>query len=108
MDIDGSDKQADGSVVNRRRQVENMLLSKTPIMASRNHLLPKLAILDYPNDQRVALEGIVDSWVQSGSDIASNITCPKDSGNDTFHDCRLVYGFVSSNDRRSYAHCMDR
>jgi len=197
MDIDGSDKQADGSVVNRRRQVGNMLLSKTPIMASRNHLLPKVATLDYPNDQRVALEGIVetgtaalrvyvthlsprynlerriqieailkivrdgplsggvisgpdtrlkqastpnppmpheviilgdfnlgpheteydllcgqidpvygrialvdgfvDAWVQSGNDIASGITCPKDPSNDTFHDCRLDYGFVSGN-----------
>jgi endonuclease/exonuclease/phosphatase family metal-dependent hydrolase len=197
IDIDGSDKQADGSVVNRRRQVGNMLLSKTPIMASRNHLLPKVATLDYPNDQRVALEGIVetgtaalrvyvthlsprynlerrmqieailkivrdgplsggvisgpdtrlkqtsapnppmpheviilgdfnlepheteydllcgqidpvygrialiddfvDAWVQSGNDIASGITCPKDPSNDTFHDCRLDYGFVSGN-----------
>jgi len=197
MDIDGSSRQADGSVLNRRRQVGNMLLSKTPILATRNHLLPKVATLDFPNDQRVALEGIVeiasgalriyvthlsprynrerrmqietilgivregpetggvtsgpktrlvqsdaenppmprevimlgdfnlephepeydlicghvdpvygrvalidgfvDAWVRGGNDIDSGVTCPKDPDNDTFHDCRLDYGFVSGN-----------
>jgi endonuclease/exonuclease/phosphatase family metal-dependent hydrolase len=197
LDIDGSSRQPDGSVVNRRQQVGNMILSKTPIIATRNHLLPKIATLDFPNDQRVALEGIVetsagalrvyvthlsprynaerrmqieaimkivrdaptsggvtsgpntrlhqvsapnppmpheviilgdfnlepheaeydllcgeidpvygriaqvggfvDAWVQSGNDIASGVTCPMDPTNDTFHDCRLDYGFVSGN-----------
>jgi endonuclease/exonuclease/phosphatase family metal-dependent hydrolase len=197
MDIDGSLKQEDGSVLNRRCQVGNMILSKRPILATRSHLLPKIATLDFPNDQRVALEGIVetstgalrvyathlsprynaerriqieailkiigdgpssggvvsgpktrlnqtgapnppmpheaiilgdfnlepheaeydllcgqvdpvygriaqvdgfvDAWVQSGNDIASGVTCPTDPTNDTFHDCRLDYGFVSGN-----------
>jgi endonuclease/exonuclease/phosphatase family metal-dependent hydrolase len=61
LDIDGSDKLPDSSVVNRRRQSGNMLLSKTPIVATRNHLLPKLDFLDFPNDQRVALEGVIES-----------------------------------------------
>ena len=61
LDIDGSEKGPNGSVINRRRQVGNMLLSKTPIIATRNHLLPKLALLDFPNDQRVALEGVIET-----------------------------------------------
>ena len=197
LDVDGSDKSANGSVINRRRQVGNMLLSTTPIIATRNHLLPKLALLDFPNDQRVALEGVietharslrvyvihlsprynnerrmqieaimnivrdgplsggvtsgpntrleqagarsppmpheaiilgdfnlepheaeydllcggidpvygrmarvdgfVDAWVRAGNDVASGVTCPTDPANDTFHDCRLDYGFVSAN-----------
>ena len=197
LDLDGSDKGQNGSVINRRRQVGNMLLSKTPIIATRNHLLPKLALLDFPNDQRAALEGVietragalcvyvthlsprynaerrmqieaivgivrdgppsggtisgpdtrlekvgasnppmpreaiilgdfnmepheaeydllcgridpvygrmahadgfVDAWVRAGNDAAGGVTCPKDPANDTFHDCRLDYGFVSAN-----------
>jgi endonuclease/exonuclease/phosphatase family metal-dependent hydrolase len=41
--------------------------------------------------------GFVDAWVQSGNDIAAGVTCPMDPSNDTFHDCRLDYGFVSGN-----------
>lgn len=196
LDIDGSEKLPNGTVVNRRRQVGNMLLSKTPILATRSHLLPKLALLDFPNDQRVALEGIietnagalrvyvthlsprynaerriqieaignivrdgplsggvtsgpstrlekagarnppmpheaiilgdfnlepheaeydllcgqidpvygrmahadgfVDAWVRAGNDVACGVTCPTDPTNDTFHDCRIDYGFVSA------------
>ena len=61
LDIDGGDKLPDGTVVNRRRQVGNMLLSKTPIIVTRNHLLPKLDFIDFPNDQRAALEGVVET-----------------------------------------------
>ena len=61
LDIDGSDKLPNRPVINRRRQVGNMLLSTTPIIATRNHLLPKLALLDFPSDQRAALEGVIET-----------------------------------------------
>ena len=54
LDVDGSDKHPNGTITNCRRQVGNMLLSKTPIIATRSHLLPMFALLDFPNDQRVA------------------------------------------------------
>ena len=46
---------------NRRRQFGNMLLSKTPILSSRNHLLPKYASLGPMSLQRNALEGVIDT-----------------------------------------------
>jgi len=46
---------------NRRRQFGNMLLSKSPILSSRNHLLPKYASLGPMSLQRNALECVVDT-----------------------------------------------
>ena len=44
-----------------RRQFGNMLLSKTPIISSRNHLLPKYASLGPMSLQRNALECVIDT-----------------------------------------------
>ncbi len=49
------------SGANLRRQFGNMLLSKTPIIASRNHLLPKYASLGPMSLQRNALECVIDT-----------------------------------------------
>ncbi len=46
---------------NRRRQFGNMLLSKLPIISSRNHLLPKYASLGPMSLQRNALECVIDT-----------------------------------------------
>lgn len=46
---------------NRRRQFGNMLLSKSPILSSRNHLLPKYASLGPMSLQRNALEVVIDT-----------------------------------------------
>ena len=46
---------------NRRRQFGNMLLSRRPILSSRNHLLPKYASLGPMSLQRSALEGVIES-----------------------------------------------
>lgn len=61
FDVDGSTRGAGGRVENRRRQFGNMLLSRQPILSSRNHLLPKYASLGPMSIQRSALEGIVDT-----------------------------------------------
>ncbi|MDX1513916.1 MAG: endonuclease/exonuclease/phosphatase family protein [Gammaproteobacteria bacterium] len=44
---------------NRRRQFGNMLLSRSPILSTRNHLLPKYASLGPMSLQRNALECVV-------------------------------------------------
>lgn len=59
VDLDASERGADGRLVNRRRQFGNMLLAKQPILSSRNHLLPKYASLGPMSLQRSALEGVI-------------------------------------------------
>jgi endonuclease/exonuclease/phosphatase family metal-dependent hydrolase len=44
-----------------RRQFGNLLLSRSPILSSRNHLLPKYASLGPMSLQRGAIEGVVDT-----------------------------------------------
>lgn len=50
-----------GEGANRRRQFGNMLLSKSPILSTRNHLLPKYASLGPMSLQRNAVEGVIDT-----------------------------------------------
>ena len=42
IDLNASTKEADGCLINKRRQFGNLLLSKYPILASKNYLLPKM------------------------------------------------------------------
>ncbi len=59
VDIDASERGADGRVINRRLQFGNMLLSRTPILSSRLILLPRMRTYDKHNQQCGALEGAV-------------------------------------------------
>ncbi|MCH9013020.1 MAG: endonuclease/exonuclease/phosphatase family protein [Proteobacteria bacterium] len=59
IDLNGSERSADGRVVNRRRQYGNMLLSRWPILSSRLHLLPKFRTFVHVGGQRGALEGVI-------------------------------------------------
>ena len=61
VDMDASEKGADGRVVNRRRQFGNMLLSRWPIVSSRNFVLPKFATVDRYNFEGCALEAVIDA-----------------------------------------------
>lgn len=61
VDLDASTRDANGRLANRRRQFGNMLLSRTPILSSRNHLLPKYASLGPMSVQRSALEGVIET-----------------------------------------------
>ena len=61
MDLDGSQRDADGRVVNRRRQFGNMLLTRLPILSSRNHPLPKMKLPVELSLQRAALEAVIDT-----------------------------------------------
>ena len=59
VDISADVESAGSSITHRRRQFGNMLLSKSPIITSRNHLLPKYASTGSLSIQRSALEGVV-------------------------------------------------
>lgn len=48
-----------GRAVNRRFQFGNMVLSKTPILSSRNLILPRMRTYDLLNLQRGALEALI-------------------------------------------------
>lgn len=51
----------DGKAVDMRLQFGNMILSKTPILLSRNILLPRSRSYDKVNLQRGALEALIDT-----------------------------------------------
>jgi len=58
----GYDMHADGAPPgNRRRQFGNMILSRTPIISSRNHLLPKFGTATLHSIQRTAVETVIDT-----------------------------------------------
>ncbi|MGQ0662451.1 MAG: endonuclease/exonuclease/phosphatase family protein [Pseudomonadota bacterium] len=59
LDLDASETGADGHPIMRRRQFGNMLLARTPILSSRNFMLPKFGTLIQFSLQRAALEGVI-------------------------------------------------
>jgi endonuclease/exonuclease/phosphatase family metal-dependent hydrolase len=59
FDMDGSLRDADGRLVNRRRQFGTMLLSRWPIVWSRLHLLPMRKMTHRLNTQNPALECMI-------------------------------------------------
>ncbi len=60
LDLDASTVDSNGRIVNRRRQFGNMLLSRTRIIQSRVHLLPKYASIGPALSlQRCAVEGLL-------------------------------------------------
>lgn len=58
LDMDASYREA-GRLVNRRRQFGTMILSRTQIVSSRNHLLPKYGTLTQHSIQQGALEAVI-------------------------------------------------
>ncbi|MEW9837515.1 endonuclease/exonuclease/phosphatase family protein [Mesorhizobium sp. ZMM04-4] len=61
MDLDFGATDGSGRPLNKRFQFGNMVLSRFPIAASRNHLLPRTLRLSSGNLQRAALEALVMS-----------------------------------------------
>jgi endonuclease/exonuclease/phosphatase family metal-dependent hydrolase len=59
FDMDASQKDESGRVVNGRRQFGTMLLSRWPILSSRLHIFPKFESINQFNMDLGALEGIV-------------------------------------------------
>jgi endonuclease/exonuclease/phosphatase family metal-dependent hydrolase len=61
FNIDCSEHQANGHIINRRRQHGQMLLSRWPIIAKRYFPLPRVYIDHEFNMQLGVLEGIIDT-----------------------------------------------
>jgi endonuclease/exonuclease/phosphatase family metal-dependent hydrolase len=59
LDMDASFRDTNGRLINRRRQFGTMILSRLPIVSSRNHLLPKYATLTQHSIQQGVLEAVV-------------------------------------------------
>ncbi len=59
LDMDASYRDLAGRLVNRRRQFGTMILSRSPIVSSRNHLLPKYGTLTQHSIQQGALEAVI-------------------------------------------------
>ena len=59
LDMDASYRDPAGELVNRRRQFGTMILSRPPIVSSRNHLLPKYGTLTQHSIQQGALEVVI-------------------------------------------------
>ena len=59
FDVDASAPRPDGSIENIRRQFGNMILSKTPILSTRNFPLPKSALRQRHNMVVGVFEGVV-------------------------------------------------
>lgn len=59
VDLDASDRDEAGVLHRRRRQFGNLLLSRFPILSSRNHLLPKMSFHAQLSIQRSALDGVI-------------------------------------------------
>jgi endonuclease/exonuclease/phosphatase family metal-dependent hydrolase len=59
LDMDASYRDTTGRLVNRRRQFGTMMLSRLPIVSSRNHLLPKYGTLIQHSIQQGALEVVI-------------------------------------------------
>jgi endonuclease/exonuclease/phosphatase family metal-dependent hydrolase len=60
-DVDSSTADANGKIINRRRQFGTMLLSKTPILYSKLLGFDKIASTTCFNMQMGAIEGVVDT-----------------------------------------------
>jgi endonuclease/exonuclease/phosphatase family metal-dependent hydrolase len=59
LDMDASYRDDAGRLVNRRRQFGTMILSRRPIVSSRNHMLPKYGTLAQHSIQQGALEAVI-------------------------------------------------
>jgi endonuclease/exonuclease/phosphatase family metal-dependent hydrolase len=59
LDMDASYRDSTGRLVNRRRQFGTMILSRLPIVSSRNHPLPKYGTLTHHSIQQGALEAVI-------------------------------------------------
>jgi endonuclease/exonuclease/phosphatase family metal-dependent hydrolase len=59
LDMDASFRDGNGRLINRRRQFGTMILSRLPIVSSRNHLLPKYGTLTQHSIQQGALEAVI-------------------------------------------------
>ncbi len=80
LDMDASYPGDDGMPVHRRRQFGNMLLSRLPIISSRNHLLPKFGAVNQHTMQRGVLETVIDMPAAGPLRVHSTHLCHLSAG----------------------------
>lgn len=61
VDLDATYHDESGRLVNRRRQFGNMVLSRYPIVSSRNFPLPKRGLINQHSVQKGILETVIDT-----------------------------------------------
>ncbi len=61
FDMDASERENDGTVINRRRQFGPMMLSRWPLRAARHILFRQLGTADYFNMETGGIECVVDT-----------------------------------------------
>jgi endonuclease/exonuclease/phosphatase family metal-dependent hydrolase len=61
FDMDASERNEDGTVLNRRRQFGPMVLSRWPILASRLIVFPKLGTVKHFNMDTGGIECVIDT-----------------------------------------------
>lgn len=61
FDVDASERNPNGVIINRRRQFGPMLLSRWPIRSTRSIVFPKLGTIDQFNMDTGALECVIDT-----------------------------------------------
>ncbi|NND90040.1 MAG: hydrolase [Granulosicoccus sp.] len=63
LDMDASYPEPDGEgrIIHRRKQFGNMILSRWPILSTRNHLLPKWGDRHHHSIQQGMLEAVIDT-----------------------------------------------
>jgi endonuclease/exonuclease/phosphatase family metal-dependent hydrolase len=61
LDMDADFRDDSGRLVHRRRQFGTMILSRRPILSSRNHLLPKYGTLTHHSIQQGSLEAVIET-----------------------------------------------
>lgn len=61
VDLDGSTREKDGRVINRRRQYGNLILSRWPISSVRSWGLTKYPVHGHMNDHSILLETVIEA-----------------------------------------------
>lgn len=61
LDMDASFRDGNGRLINRRRQFGTMILSRFPILSSRNFPLPKFGTMTQHSIQQGILEAVIDN-----------------------------------------------
>ncbi len=84
----------DGPRDNRRRQFGNMLLSKTPILSTRNHLLPKHGTINVLSIQRQVVEGVVET--PAGTLRVYNVHLGHSSNAERYEQCERLLEIIAA------------
>jgi endonuclease/exonuclease/phosphatase family metal-dependent hydrolase len=98
FDIDGCEVLQDGSIVNRRRQHGQMLLSRWPILSKRHFPLPRIKIDHRFNMQMGVIEGVIETPI--GALRIYNIHCGSISSEERQQQVQFLLSLVQDSPER--------